>query len=136
MAQRDIVRHVLGDEDDETSPLFLCFDKFGIRYLTTAGSDLLDPSSKAEIVDHVASGMPVAIHIAWDNYSPDGHAVCAFGLGNTGQEDALWIYDPSAKDNDDDNEKLVSVSQMTRFEDGFSRRTTGSWVAAFRITSP
>jgi hypothetical protein len=135
-SQRDIVRRVLGSELDETAQLFLSLNAFQIGYSTSAGSDLFEPGTKAAIVNHIASGLPVAIHIAWDGSSSDGHAVCAFGLDSTGQEAALWIYDPSAKDSDDDNEKLVPISQMTRFEDGVSNGTTGSWVATFRITSP
>jgi hypothetical protein len=136
LSQRDIVRRVLGSDRNETAQLFLSLNEFQIGYLTSAGSDLFEPSTKEAIVNHVAAGLPVAIHIAWDGSSSDGHAVCAFGLDSTGQEAALWIYDPSAKDSDDDNEKLVPISQMMRFEDGVSNGTMGSWVATFRITSP
>lgn len=134
--QHQIVRRMFNHERDEAAEFDSCLKRFRIQYVADIGSDILEPEVQANIVDHVTNGRPAAIQIHWRGGSSVGHVVCAFGVQQTSRGDAFWIYDPSGKDNDDDNEKLFPISEMTRYEDGLGKGTTGSWVAAFRITAP
>ena len=136
LTQEDVVRPFFPTLADSPSPIDVALTHFGYRLSTYSASDLQVAAAKTSILNHVRDGLPVAIHIRWGGNDNIGHAVCAIGVEMVQGEDALWIFDPSQKDNDDDNQKLRTLSEMDHFDSGLASGKTGKWIIAHKVLSP
>ena len=136
-SQSDIVRDLYPDLKDEGADLDVCLPHWGLPTTTFYDPMFALPQSVQKIVDSINHGLPVPIYIAWHGYPINkGHAICAFGYDQIAGESAVWLYDPSAKDSDDDNVKLVSFEGLSRYDSGLKEGTVGFWAAYYLLQFP
>jgi hypothetical protein len=131
-SQVEVVRRVDSTEADEPNSVLSSWNAVGIVNAIEIQAASL-AGDRAEVLNRVARGQPVGIHIDWSTIPPvTGHELCAIAVGKIGGEPALAVYDP-AKGGDTDNIVQLPLSGLRNYYSGDETGRRGIWSATVRL---
>ncbi len=129
-SQSEIARQVTGLSlplSNVPKVIDFVFTKLGLQYQGPRG---MVAHGQQFLTSNIASNIPVAITIAW-NDDNGGHVIVACGWDSATEH--ICLFDPNSVQDSSDIVKWVPISEMTNYLEGSRHQMRGRWASGYAV---